>query len=183
VVRCTFSPARAWRPAAGGPLARTLGLANTTPMQLIAIEEAGATTSPVPAAGGVIDQVLEATVSLYSRRGYMLPWIGYLALEGSEFVGTCGFAGPPNTGEVEIAYFTFPGNEGRGVATQMARELLQFNRHAATQAGIRFIAHTLPEEGPSASVLRKLGFRLEGEVSHPEDGKVWKWSEHAPSEA
>ena len=26
MVRCTFSPARAWRPAAGAPLARTLGL-------------------------------------------------------------------------------------------------------------------------------------------------------------
>ena len=30
VVRCTFSPARAWRPAAVAPLARTLGLTGTT---------------------------------------------------------------------------------------------------------------------------------------------------------
>jgi hypothetical protein len=29
VVRCTFSPARAWRPAVGAPLARTLGSTNT----------------------------------------------------------------------------------------------------------------------------------------------------------
>ena len=152
-------------------------------MRLVPIEETGAALSSVLANGGVAAEVVAATVSLYSRRGYEVPWIGYLAVEGNEFIGGCGFAGPAKSGEVEIAYFTFPGNEGRGVATQMATELLRISRKAATQAGIRYIAHTLPDEGPSTSVLRKLGFRLVGEVLHPEDGTVWKWSEHVHSEA
>jgi RimJ/RimL family protein N-acetyltransferase len=146
-------------------------------MQLVPIEEAGTALSSVLAAGSVATEVVAATVALYSRRGYEPPWIGYLAVEGTEFIGGCGFAGPARCGEAEIAYFTFPGNEGRGVATEMARELLRISRNAATQASVRFIAHTLPEEGASTTVLRRLGFSLEGAVLHPEDGTVWKWSE------
>ncbi|MEQ1515951.1 MAG: GNAT family N-acetyltransferase [Usitatibacteraceae bacterium] len=152
-------------------------------MHLVPIQETGTTHPSVLAAGSVAAEVVAATVALYSRRGYEVPWIGYLAVEGTEFIGGCGFAGPARCGEVEIAYFTFPGKEGRGVATEMARELIRISRNAATQAGIRFIAHTLPEESASTSVLRKLGFSLEGAVLHPEDGTVWKWSERERSEA
>ena len=134
-------------------------------------------------AAEVVAQVVEATLSLYARRGYEVPWTGYLSVEESNIVGSCGIAAPPSAGEVEIAYFTFPGNEGRGVATEMARNLLGICGPVARSAGIRFIAHTLPEESPSTSVLRKLGFRRVGEIMHPEDGKVWKWSEHTPGEA
>jgi RimJ/RimL family protein N-acetyltransferase len=118
-----------------------------------------------------------ATVALYSRRGYEPPWIGYLAVEGAEYIGACGFAGPARCGEAEIAYFTFPGREGRGVATEMARALLRISRNAANLGGVRFIAHTLPEESASTTVLRRLGFSLEGTVLHPDDGSVWKWTE------
>lgn len=73
-------------------------------------------------------------------------------------------------------YFTFPDHEGRGVATRMARELLRIAR--AAQAGhTAAIARTLPQENASTSILRKLGFQLEGELLHPEDGLVWKWRE------
>lgn len=148
-----------------------------SPMQLVPIEDTDAALSPAITVGSVAAEVVAATVALYSRRGYEPPWIGYLALKGSEFIGACGFAGPPKCGEAEIAYFTFPGNEGRGVATEMARELLRISRNAASHGSIRFIAHTLPEEGASTTVLRRLGFSLEGEVVLPEDGTVWKWSE------
>ena len=96
-------------------------------------------------------------------------------MEGSEIVGTCGFAGPPSGGEVEIAYFTLPGNEGKGIAKRMARSLVQMTRSAARLEGIQFIAHTRPEDGPSPSILKALHFKLEGEFLHPEDGLVWKW--------
>jgi [ribosomal protein S5]-alanine N-acetyltransferase len=36
-------------------------------------------------------------------------------------------------------------------------------------------AQTLPEESASTSVLKKLGFRLVGQVEHPEDMPVWEW--------
>ena len=39
----------------------------------------------------------------------------------------------------------------------------------------RLIAHTLPENNPSTSVLRSVGMGLVGEVHDPEDGPVWRW--------
>lgn len=144
-------------------------------MRLAAIEPGGETTAPLHGAADVVVQIIEATVALYQRRGFVPPWIGYLAMQGDEIVGSCGFAGPPSEGEVEIAYFTFPGNEGKGIAKAMARELMRTTNPAATQLGAQFIAHTLPESGPSTSILKSLGFILEGEIHHPEDGLVWKW--------
>jgi [ribosomal protein S5]-alanine N-acetyltransferase len=117
---------------------------------------------------------------LYARRGFVEPWVGYLALEAGEWVGGCGFAAPPVAGEVEIAYFTFPGHEGRGVATQMATALLDLTAEAAAQGGFEFIAHTLPEENASTSILKKLGFVHEGVIDHPEDGPVSKWRRRTP---
>jgi [ribosomal protein S5]-alanine N-acetyltransferase len=152
-------------------------------MQLVPIEITGAVHFPGLFAEGVAAEVVKATVDLYSRRGYVVPWIGYLAVEANKIVGACGFAGPPIDLEAEVAYFTFPGNEGRGVATRMAGELLRISRSAAAQARVRFIAHTLPEECASTSVLRKLGFSFECEINHPEDGPIWKWSEEQRSEA
>jgi hypothetical protein len=64
---------------------------------------------PPPAELGVIT----ATRKLYEARGYVSPWVCYLAVAGPKCVGTCGFTSPPREGEVEIAYFTFPEEEGR----------------------------------------------------------------------
>nr|WP_255581726.1 GNAT family protein [Cupriavidus sp. AU9028] len=101
-----------------------------------------------------------------------LPWGGYLAEEDGQFVGTCAYKTPPQSGQVEIAYFTFPGQEGRGVATRMARQLIGI----AQREGVAVVvAQTLPEPGASTAILQKLGFRRAGEVIHPEDGLVWQW--------
>jgi RimJ/RimL family protein N-acetyltransferase len=110
---------------------------------------------------------------LYRAVGYEPPWIGYLAIEDGECVGTCGFKSPPQNNRVEIAYFTFPGHESRGVATRMAAELI----HLATNTMPAPIvaAQTLPEDNASTSILKKLGFRLICTLEHPEDGSVWEW--------
>ncbi|TAJ50939.1 MAG: N-acetyltransferase [Nevskiaceae bacterium] len=123
----------------------------------------------------VLGDTLQATVGLYQRKGFCPPWIGYVALEHGNVVGSCGFAAPPKNSEAEIAYFTFPGNEGRGVATMMATALILVSQNQARTDGVRFIAHTLPEEGPSTAILRKLDFELIGSIDHEEDGEVWKW--------
>ncbi|MGC3971426.1 MAG: GNAT family N-acetyltransferase [Pirellulales bacterium] len=120
-------------------------------------------------------QVVQMTLELYERKGFVSPWLGYLAEEDGKIVGSCGFVGPPVNGEAEIAYFTFPGNEGRGVASRMAAALLREARTAA--ADVKFIAHTLPAEGPSTSILKRLGFECLGVIEHPEDGTIWKWRE------
>ncbi|HSC47821.1 MAG TPA: GNAT family N-acetyltransferase [Gammaproteobacteria bacterium] len=105
---------------------------------------------------------------------------GYVASEGAlrRVVGTCGYrAAPDARGEVEIAYFTFPAFEGRGIATAMAKRLVE---EAAGHRGVRLIiAHTLPRENASTRILTNLGFRHAGRVKHPEDGEIWRW-ERAP---
>ena len=111
----------------------------------------------------------------------MPPWACYLAEKDACIVGTCGFAGPPVDGEAEIAYFTFPGNEGKGIAHQMAVTLMREARKTATAEV--FIAHTLPAEGASTTILKKLGFQCLGIVEHPEDGPVWKWRENRAGSA
>lgn len=119
-------------------------------------------------------EMVQAMQALYQRKGFVLPWVGYLARERGQFVGSCAFAAPAAAGEAEIAYVTFSGFEGTGVATRMAQALMALARKCSDE---RFIAHTLPEESPSTSILRKLGFVCLGAIQHPEDGPVWKWCE------
>ena len=54
-------------------------------------------------------------------------WFGHFAIEGEtqQMVGVCSLKGPPVGGVVEIAYYTFPGFEGRGIGTEMARFVLE----------------------------------------------------------
>ena len=104
-------------------------------------------------------------------------WGAYLAIdvESRQVVGTCGFKGvPAPTGEVEIAYYTFPAFEGRGVGTAMAAELVAIARRSGARG---VIAHTLPEPNASTRILGRLGFAHAGTVVDPEDGPVWRWEQ------
>jgi RimJ/RimL family protein N-acetyltransferase len=142
-------------------------------LEFIAITENGELEKPIPSAAPVVAEIVQATRQLYRDVGYEPPWIGYLAVEDGTCVGTCGFKSPPQDNRVEIAYFTFPGHESRGIATQMASELIR--RAASQMPAVIVAAQTLPEENASTSILRKLRFRLIGTVEHPEDGPVWEW--------
>ena len=150
-------------------------------MELIAISESGELTKPLPSTPQVAAEVVEATTQLYRTVGYEVPWIGYLAIENGTCVGTCGFKSPPLNNRVEIAYFTFPGHESRGIATRMAAELIRLALDK--MPALTVAAQTLPEENASTSVLKKLRFRLVGTVEHPEDGLVWEWHRSGTSDA
>lgn len=105
-----------------------------------------------------------------------LHWGGYLAVDENtqEVVGSCGFKGPPTAdATVEIAYFTYPGFEGRGYATAMARQLVELASRAPEVR--RVVAHTLPETNASTRILERLGMAFAGEVVDPDDGLVWRW--------
>lgn len=121
----------------------------------------------------MVRSVGDSTVGVYQKTGYVRPWIGYLAEREGRVVGTCAFKSPPQEGRVEIAYFTFPEYEGKGVATQMARRLVQIARDA--DRGIGIVAQTLPQECASTSILRKLGFHRNGVAHDDEVGDVWEW--------
>jgi RimJ/RimL family protein N-acetyltransferase len=88
-------------------------------------------------------------------------------------VGGGGFKEAPKNGRVEIAYFTVPEFEGRGFASRTARALVAIARQA--DAGLIITAQTLPVENASTAILRKLGFRLDRTIDHPQDGEVWEW--------
>jgi RimJ/RimL family protein N-acetyltransferase len=128
------------------------------------------------ASAALLREVAEQSRAFAARAGVFPPWGGYLAVDAATraVVGTCSFKGPPDgEGAVEIAYFTFPGHEGRGYATAMADAL---RRRAANGDAVRVVrAHTAPERNASARILEKLGFRHLGPVIDPEDGSIWRW--------
>ena len=101
---------------------------------------------------------------------------GLLAVDAvsRQVLGTCGYpAAPDAQGEIEIAYFTFPAYEGRGIARRMARELVE--RASARPDVRRIIAHTLAQHSASTRILTGLGFSHAGTIDHPEDGELWRW--------
>lgn len=111
------------------------------------------------------------------------PWaLGFSVVERAtgSAVGSCGFKGPPDAnGVVEVAYGIEPSHRGRGYATEAAGALAAF---AFASGRVRLVrAHTRPDNGASARVLAKCGFRYVGEVVDPEDGLVCRW-ERGPAE-
>lgn len=79
-------------------------------------------------------------------------------------VGSGGFTGPPIDGTVEIGYEIAPTFRGRGFATAAAEAMIA----KALSKGVKtVVAHTLPTENASTTVLCRLHFRQRGEV--PDD--------------
>ncbi len=120
-----------------------------------------------------VTEVCKATSEMYSESGFVRPWIGYLAVEEKTVVGTCAFKSKPVNDRVEIAYFTFPGNENRGLATEMAKQLVATGKKEHPKLTI--FAQTLPENNASTKILEKLQFKKARTINHPKDGDVWEW--------
>jgi RimJ/RimL family protein N-acetyltransferase len=142
-------------------------------LQLIAITADGEPATPVGGIPEIAAEVMAATADMYRSSGFEPPWIGYLAVEERRIVGTCAFKCAPVDDRVEIAYFTFPEFEGRGIATSMATALIALAR--ATCPGLVVTAQTRPQRNVSNAILGKLGFTFAGSVMHPEDGEIWEW--------
>ena len=105
------------------------------------------------------------------------PWKDGFAvfhLVDNTVIGLCGFTGPPSMdGVVEIAYGIAPGYQNRGLAREAAQELIAY---AFANERVRTVcAYTLPQNNASTRVLTKCGFALIGEVTHRDDGVVWRW--------
>ncbi len=125
---------------------------------------------PLPPA---ILEINEMSAEFYSRTAYAPPWVGYLAVNGEAVVGSGGFVGPPQDNRVEIAYGTLPEHGGQGYARRTAAALVAIAR--AAEPGIEVYAKTLPEDGPSPAILKRLGFRLIGTAIDHEIGLAWAW--------
>ena len=124
----------------------------------------------------LLRQVGTGTAEFLERVGVEPRWGSFLATDPAsrEVVGACSYKGAPDDeGVVEIAYYTFPPNEGAGYATAMAAALVA---RAAEPPAARVVrAHTLPERNASGRILERLGFAHLGQVVDPEDGPVWRW--------
>jgi [ribosomal protein S5]-alanine N-acetyltransferase len=123
-----------------------------------------------------LQDVIPMTVELYKKAGFHSPWISYVVLLDNVPVGAGAFKSAPVNGRVEIAYFTFPKFENKGIGTQTVTSLIDIaKKHDPT---IQIFAQTLPEDNASGHILQKLHFVKTKEVMHPEDGKVWEWELH-----
>ena len=123
-------------------------------------------TSPEVQGSDLVKELCSSTIAMYTQASPPLPWVQGV------IVGTCAYKSPPVSGEVEIAYFTFPVHETRGVGTKMAQDLIDLAKELGV---VKIRAQTLPEENASTRILEKLGFEFSGSVIHPEDGEVWEW--------
>lgn len=142
-------------------------------MHLLAISEDGSVPGYDGVRTAVLSAVLQHTIDLYSRAGFSVPWISYLAVDGAQPIGICSFKSGPADGRVEIAYFTFPGFEGRGIATEMASRLIAMTEGRPDASSV--VAQTAPERNASHRILEKLGFEAVGLIEHSEDGIVLEW--------
>ena len=142
-------------------------------VRLLPIGPDGRLPEPQPTLPAVAGEVCRTAGELYARTGFAFPWTAYLAFDGEDCVGTCAFKAPPRDNSVEIAYFTFPGQEGQGYARSMVEALTGLAFEACP--GIRVLAHTAAEENPATAVLTRLGFQLTGRGHDQEGLEVWEW--------
>jgi RimJ/RimL family protein N-acetyltransferase len=156
--------------------AQSCKFAGDMSLTLLAINRDGAINAPAIRLPPMAVDVCQATAAMYENTGFTQPWIGYVATDGGVAVGSCAFKTAPSAGAVEIAWFTFPGHEGREVAAGMVRALLAIA--AAADPALKVVAHTAPEEGAATGVLETCGFQLLGNWDDPVIGPVWEW-EHA----
>jgi RimJ/RimL family protein N-acetyltransferase len=142
-------------------------------MKLIPIEVDEALNSEYRSNPECID-ILDVYPGFYERVGFIKPWIGYFATgDDGEIIGCGGFKGRPLNGKVEIAYGTFKNYEGRGVATEICKQLVSLS--IRSDPSVRIMARTLMEPNASTRVLKKNGFEFIGIVYDVEDGNVWEW--------
>lgn len=148
-----------------------------TPITLVAIERDGTLGIEIDLSE-LIASVCSANQQMYDRTGFHPPWIGYIAFEGDTPVGTCAFKSAPSSGRSELAYFTFPPFEGRGIATRMAQRLIEIAH--ASDPSIVVTAQTLIERNSSHRVLEKNSFVQCGIAQDAEVGSVLEWKRTLP---
>ena len=118
--------------------------------------------------------ILEVYPGYYKTIGFNKPWIGYFVSRGgSEIIGTGGYKGKPKEGKIEIAYGTFKQHEGKGVGTEICRQLVLLALR--TDPSLRITARTISDSNASATILKRNGFECKGIVHDDEDGDVFEW--------
>ncbi len=107
------------------------------------------------------------------RNGTPPDWRPHLVFDDDgALVGTAGWKGAPVNGVAELGYAVAPSRRGRGIATAAVEVLIR----RARRAGVRVVvAHTLPRDSASTTVLRRCAFVHVGEFLDPDEGPMWRW--------
>ncbi len=127
----------------------------------------------------LIPQMLQFSLKNLTAGSISPRWLTHMLIlnEPRIMIGIGGYKGNPDPqGVVEIGYSIATSYQGKGLATQAARTLIE--RAFATKEVTVVRAHTLPQENPSTSVLKKVGMTFIGEFEDEQDGKVWRWEIH-----
>ncbi len=103
-------------------------------------------------------------------------WWTYFPIYKKEnkLIGSGGYKGKPTEdGAVEIGYEIAGRYRNKGLATELAKGLIE---NAFKNDKVKFIlAHTLGHENPSTHVLKKCGFEKVENINDPDNGLIWKW--------
>jgi len=120
--------------------------------------------------------IFEYSLAQIKKNPNSAKWWIYLPILITEntLVGSCGYKGAPNEeGMVEIGYEVAENYRNRGLATEIAKLLVQ---QAFEDEKVNIIqAHTIEEANASTRVLEKCGFKKVGTFEDEEDGLVWRW--------
>jgi RimJ/RimL family protein N-acetyltransferase len=122
---------------------------------------------------GALESSLERMQARLDERLWWAPLIFVQQAERA-VIGLGSYKGPPDKlGVVEIGFEIAPSHRRQGYATEAVRVM---TCHAFALPHVHFVrAHTLPEENPSTSVLKKCGFQRTSELFDPLEGKFWRW--------
>ena len=119
---------------------------------------------------------LQYSLNKLSQSGEEKGWLTYFPIhkKDNKLIGSGGYKGrPTNEGTVELGYEIAFEYRNRGLATEMAKGLIENAFKDSRVSSI--IAHTLRQENPSTKVLTKCGFDKIEEINDPDDGLMWKW--------
>jgi ribosomal-protein-alanine N-acetyltransferase len=121
-------------------------------------------------------RALKYSLDKLTEGGEESNWWTYFPVyrQDNKLIGSGGYKGKPAAdGTVEIGYEIAPAYRNRGLATEMAKGLIE---NAFRDERVKtVIAHTLARENPSTKVLQKCGFEKVKEIDDPGEGKIWKW--------
>ena len=126
------------------------------------------------AGADAMDAIARSRDMLADDPGLAQWWMHFIIHEGDNtLIGLGGFKGAPAGGQVEIGYEIAPGYRLKGLATEAARGMID---HALADARVdHVLAHTLPVDSASTTILQRLGLRFIEALNDPDDGLIWRW--------
>ncbi|MBK7409668.1 MAG: GNAT family N-acetyltransferase [Saprospirales bacterium] len=127
------------------------------------------------------DSIFRFSLEMVKSNPSDVIWWTYLPiLKAEKYSGSCGYKGPPGkAGIVEIGYEIAKTFRNQGLATELAKGLIDFAFSYPEVKSVK--AHTLAEINSSGTVLTKCGMKKVEELFDPDDGEIWQWMVSRPT--